>query len=109
MGCSEVAMRYFSSSLAITCMTTLISFEWHYPLALSCLVQFLIELVKLRSLCHDIFIDEEWRLDLLVSIFAEKVKGICDEGLVKVDTIICEEVAAVARDLSTWFIVFNTL
>ena len=87
----------------------MISFEWHYPLDSSCLVQFLIELVKLRGLCHDIFIDEEWRLDFLVSIFAEKVKGICDEGLVKIDTIICEEVAAVTRDLSTWRIVLNTV
>jgi hypothetical protein len=68
-----------------------------YPPTSSCLVQFLIELVKLRGLCHDVFLDEKWRLDFLVSIFAEEVKGICDEGLVKIDAIICEEVASIFK------------
>jgi hypothetical protein len=90
-------------------MATSISFEWRYPITSPCLVQFLVELVKLRGLCHDVFIDEEWRLNFLVSIFAEEVKSICDEGLIEIDTIICEEVATVACDLGTWRNGFNAL
>lgn len=101
-------MRYFSSSLAITCMTIYISFNLCYPPTLSCLVQFLVELVKLRGLCHDVFIDKEWWLDFLVSLSAEEVESICDKGLVEIDTIICEEVAAVTCDLGTWRIGLNT-
>jgi hypothetical protein len=63
------------------------------------LIQLLIKLVKLRGLCHNIFIDDEWRLDFLVPSFAEEVEGISDEGLVKVDAVICEEVAAVTCNL----------
>jgi len=62
----------------------------------------------LCGLCHDVFVDDEWRLDFLVSSFAEEVESIQDKGLVKVDTIICKEVAAMTCNLGPWYKVLNT-
>ena len=62
------------------------------------LVKLFVELVKLRSLGHHVLVHEEGRLDLLVVSFTQKVETIGDESLVKVDTVICEEISTVAGD-----------
>lgn len=72
------------------------------------LVQLLIKLIELRGLCHDVFIDDERWLDFLVSSFAEEVEGIRDKGLVEIDAVICEEVAAVTCNLCPWYTVLST-
>jgi len=61
------------------------------------LVEFFVELVKLRSLGHYVLVHEERRLDLLVASFAQKIEPVGDEGLVEVDPVIREEVSTVAR------------
>ena len=60
------------------------------------LVKLFIELVELCSFGHYILIHEEGRLDLLVTLFTQKVETVGDQSLVEVDTIVCEEVATVA-------------
>ena len=83
MGCSEVAMRYFSSSSAMTCVCTgsdgLIRREGRRE---TCLVEFFVELAELGGLAHDVLVDHERGLDLSVAAFAEKVEGVGDESLV---------------------------
>jgi hypothetical protein len=60
------------------------------------LVEFFVELFKLSSFGHYFLVHEEGRLNLLISSFTQKVETIGDEGLVEVNTIICEEVATVS-------------
>jgi hypothetical protein len=62
----------------------------------------------LSGFCHDVFINDEWRLDFLVSSFAEEVEGMGDQSLIKIDTIICEEVATVTCNLGPWYAVLST-
>ena len=61
------------------------------------LVEFFVELVKLRSLGHHVLVHEEWRLDLLVASFTQKIEPVRDEGLIEVNPIVREEVSTVAR------------
>lgn len=62
-------------------------------------VELLVELIELRRLGHDVFVHEEWRLDLLVASFPQEVEGVCDQCLVQVDTVIRQEIASVTSDL----------
>lgn len=70
------------------------------------LVKFFVELVKLCGFGHYVFVHEEGRLDLFVTFCTQKVETVRYQGLVKVDTIVCEEVSAVAGDFCacTWII-----
>ena len=52
------------------------------------LVQFFVELIELRGLCHYIFVHHEGGLNLLVSSFSEEVESIRYESLVEIDTIV---------------------
>lgn len=63
------------------------------------LVKGLVKLLELGSLGHDLLAHHEGSLDLLVLTLAEEVEAVVDERLVEVDTIVGEEVAAVAVDL----------
>ena len=66
------------------------------------LVKFLVKLTQLGSLGHNVLVDHEWWLDLLVSAFSKEVESITDQRLVEVDTIVCEEVASVPCDLCAY-------
>ena len=65
------------------------------------LVKLFVELVELCGFCHYVLIHEEGGLDLLVTLFTQKVETIGDQSLVEVDTVVCEEVATVAGDFCT--------
>lgn len=70
------------------------------------LVKLFIELVELCGFRHYVLVHEERGLDLLVTLFTQKVETVGDQGLVEVDTIVCEEIATVAGDFCTctWII-----
>lgn len=65
------------------------------------LVELFVKLIELRRLRHDVLVHQEWRLDFFVFPLAQKVEPVRDESLIEVDTIICEEVSTMARDLGT--------
>lgn len=102
MGCSDVAIRYFSSSLAMTCMrgnerledATGVRDTKH-------LVELFVKLIQLRGLRHDILVHHEWGLNFFVSSLAQKVEPVRDECLIEVDAIIREEVATVTGDFGS--------
>jgi hypothetical protein len=98
MGCSEVAIRYFSSSAAMTCGPVRIGRHSGGD-AEEDLVQLVVELVELGRLRHLVLVHEERRHDLLVAALAEEVEAVRDERLVEVDAVVREEVPAVAGDL----------
>lgn len=60
------------------------------------LVEFFVELAELGGLAHDVFVDHEWGLDLLVAAFSEEVKGVGNESLVEIYAVVGEKVASVA-------------
>ena len=94
-------MRYFSSSLAMTCMREGVTDgHWNFQ-SMTHLVKLFVKLIELRSLRHDVLVHQEWRLYFFVSPLAQQVEPVRDEGLIKVDTVIREEVSTVARDLGT--------
>ena len=93
-------MRYFSSS-PITWDETRVSCLILKRGEQTNLVEFFIKLVELCSFCHNVLVHEEGRLDLLVTLFTQKVKTVGDQSLVEVDTIVCEEVCAVTGDFCT--------
>jgi len=65
------------------------------------LVKLFIELVELCGFRHYVLVHEERGLDLLVTLFTQKVETVGDQSLVEVDTVVCEEVATVAGDFCT--------
>lgn len=65
------------------------------------LIQFLVELVKLRSLRHLVLVHEERGLDLFVSAAAEEIKAIRDKGLVEIDAVAGEVVSTMSCDFGT--------
>lgn len=94
-------MRYFSSSLPMTCMREdVIEKHWNVQ-SMMHLVELFVKLIELRRLRHDVLVHQEWRLDFFVSPLAQQVEPVRDESLIEVDTIIREEVSTMARDLGT--------
>ena len=93
-------MRYFSSSSAMTCAPQIRNAHWCSAWETD-LVQFLVELVELRSLCHLLLVHEEWRLDFPVALAAQEVEAVGDERLVEIDTIAGEVVSSMSGDLHT--------
>lgn len=65
------------------------------------LVELLIELVELSSLGHLILVHKERWLDLLELAFPEKVESVGDQGLIKVNSVVSEEIASVASNLGS--------
>ena len=72
MGCSEVAMRYFSSSLAMTCVrrNEHLGDVVGFAQDTTHLVELFVKLIQLRRLCHDILVHHERGLDFFVSPLA---------------------------------------
>ena len=63
-------MRYFSSSLAMTCMREdVIQKNWNVR-SIMHLVELFVKLIELRRLRHDVLVHQEWRLDFFVSPLA---------------------------------------
>jgi hypothetical protein len=63
-------MRYFSSSLAMTCMREdVIEKHWNV-LNMMHLVELFVKLIELRRLRHDVLVHQERRLDFFVSPLA---------------------------------------
>lgn len=92
-------MRYFSSS-PITWDETGVSRLILERGEQTNLVKFFVELVQLCGLGHYVLIHEKGRLDLFVTLLAQKVETVGDQSLVEVNTIVCEEVATVASNFS---------
>lgn len=69
------------------------------------LVQRLVELFQLGGSGHEVFLDHERCLDLLVAALTEEVEAVVDQGLVQVDTVVRQEEATVAGDFDTWALV----
>jgi hypothetical protein len=64
-------MRYFSSSLPMTCMREdVIEKRWNVQ-SMMHLVELFIKLIELRRLRHDVLVHQEWRLDFFVSPLAQ--------------------------------------
>ena len=94
-------MRYFSSSLPMTCMREdVIEKDWNVQ-SIMHLVELFVKLIELCRLRHDVLVHQERWLDFSVSPLAQKVEPVRDESLIEVDTIIREEVSTMARDLGT--------
>lgn len=72
-------------------------------LALSDLVQFLVELLELRRLGHEIFQHELRGLVRLVALPEEKLQAIVDEGQVEEKTVSSQAVTAVPNNLDSTF------
>ena len=99
MGCSEVAIRYLSSSDAITYVYPCSKSDPDIYSLYTHLVQFIVKLIKLRRLCHLFFIHEKRGLDLLIASFSQKVETILNKSLDQVDAVICKEVPPMTSDL----------
>jgi hypothetical protein len=64
-------MRYFSSSLPMTCMREdVIEKHWNVQGTMH-LVQLFVKLIELRRLRHDVLVHQERRLDFSVSPLAQ--------------------------------------
>lgn len=104
MGCSEVAMRYFSSdsSLAppITC-AGLACRTHRRRLLLTCLVELLVELLELSGLSHHRLLHEKRSLEKSVATLVQEIHAILDDGLVESHTVALQEVGAMARNSHT--------
>ena len=66
------------------------------------LVKLIVELLKLGSFRHNFFIHHERRLNLLVSTLSQKVKAVRDESLIKIDTIVSEEVTSMTANFCAY-------
>lgn len=66
------------------------------------LVELFVKLIELGSFGHYVLVHEEGRLDLLVTFFTQKVEAIGDEGLIKINAVVCEEIATVSRDFCAY-------
>ena len=101
MGCSEVAIRYLSSSDAITYMHPCSRSDPDDYSLFTYLVQFVVKLIKLRRLCHLFLIHEKRWLDLFIASFPQEVETILDKSLDQVDAVICKKVPPMTSDLGT--------
>jgi hypothetical protein len=104
IGCSDVAMRYFSLSSpepSIYQKKPISSSPYlsQTGLAKTHLVERLVKLLKLSRLGHDRLVHEEWRLNLLESFGPEEVESVCNHRLVEVDAVARKEEAAMSSDL----------
>src|SRR5947207_15558666 len=102
MGCSEVAIRYFSSAPSMTYVSQNILQKTYF-------VKLIVKVFQLCSLCHDIFIHEERCLNRCITTFGEKVKTVLYECKVQSKTVVCEKIATMTNDFdTTWFLFVST-
>jgi hypothetical protein len=97
MGCSEVAIRYFSS---VPSKTFLVNFflvnVWN-----KYLIKLFVKVIQLGCLGHNIFVHEEGRLDGCVTSLCKEVETVLDEGEIQSHAMVGEKVSSVTDDLDS--------
>jgi len=65
------------------------------------MVKLLVELIQLSGLGHHILPHHEGSLNLFVSTLSQELKAVVDQGLVEVESVICQEETSMTGDLCT--------